>query len=337
MTTKILITGAGGYIGSIATSVFLQAGYEVVAIDNFSSGFKQPLELLQKKYGSEKLRFYQLDLLTDSISDLFKKEERIEAVIHYAGSCSVDESMHNPEKYFQINAQATERLLQAMTDATIDTLIFSSSCVVHGESDGTPVTEEHALMPTSPYGESKKMAEKIITWFGSQKGIKYVILRYFNVCGAAEQGELGDSKKPSMHLMQNAVKGALGLSQFYLTCGKMDTPDQTPIRDYVDVLDVNTAHLKALEYLAQGGENNIINIGTGKGMSVLEIVKAVEKQTGVSLSTQLTTPRQGEYARMTASFDKAKKILNWNPQRTLEQSIESLIAWYKKNPQGWEY
>lgn len=332
---KILITGAGGYIGSVATYLFLKKGYEVIGIDNFSTGYRQPLIFLQKKFSSKKFRYYEIDL-KENLNSIFEKEKEIKGVIHYAASCIVDESMKNPEKYFINNITGSLNLLKTMIDHKIKNIIFSSTCAVYGEAQYVPVDENHPTNPTNPYGESKRMVEKIIEWLGKAKGLNYVILRYFNVCGASDDGLIGDSKKPSTLLVQNAVRGALGIAPFYLTCPYVNTPDGTPIRDYINVVDLNEAHIKALEYLLNKGKNQIINLGTGNGNSVMEIINKVWQITGKRFNLKKTTPRQGEYAKMIASIKKAKKILNWQPKRTIEKSIKSLVLWYQKYPHGWE-
>lgn len=334
MTKKILITGTGGYIGSVATYLFMQHGYEVVGVDNYSTGYREPLELLQKKFGNERFRYYEADL-KNNFSSIFEKEKRISAVIHYAAHCLVDESMKKPEKYFRNNILGTLNLLEAMVKFKIPIIVFSSTCAVYGEAEYSPVDENHPTIPSNPYGESKFMAERIIEWFGKLKRIQYCILRYFNVSGASDDGLIGDSKRPSTLLTQNVVRGVLGIEPFYLTCPEVDTPDKTPIRDYVNVVDLNEAHLKALGYLLGGGKSEIINLGTGTGNSVLEIVKKVEEVTGKKIALKKTSPRQGEYAKMIASIEKAKKVLDWQPKRTIEDSIRSLVKWYKIHPKGW--
>ena len=340
MDKKILITGAGGYIGSVATYLFLQNGYEVVGVDNFSTGYRHPLDLLQSKFGKEKFRFYEQDLQQE-LNSIFEKETKsggaaFDAVVHYAAHCLVDESMKKPKKYFKNNLLGTLNLLENMTKYEVMNLVFSSTCAVYGEAEYVPVDEKHPTKPSNPYGESKLMAEKIIGWFGNLKDIRYCILRYFNVCGASDDGLVGDSKKPSSLLVQNTIRGVLGIEQFFLTCQEVDTPDKTPIRDYVDVVDLNEAHLKALEYLFNGGKSEIVNLGTGTGNSVLEIVREVEKATGKKIELKKTTSRQGEYAKMIASIEKAGKVLGWKPKRRIEDSIKSLIKWYRGHPNGWE-
>lgn len=332
---KVLITGAGGYIGSVATHLLLSKGYEIVAVDNFSTGFRQPLELLQQKHGEEKLRFYEIDLSAD-LSEVFSKEHDIDAVLHYAASCSVNESMQNPGKYFSNNTCATHNFIKQFVENGIKHMVFSSTCAVYGEAEYVPIDEKHPTRPANPYGESKLMSEKVIQWYGKLKGLNYVILRYFNVCGATDDGMIGDAKKPSVHLMQNAVRGALGIEPFYLTCGKFDTPDGTPIRDYVNVVDLNQAHLLALEYLTNGGKSEIINLGTGTGNSVMEIVKQVEEITGKKIAVDSGSERAGEYATMIALTEKAEKILGWKPEHSLKDSVQTLVDWYTGRPGGWE-
>src|SRR3989338_235613 len=341
---KVLITGAGGYIGSIAAYLFLQNGYEIVAIDNYSTGYRQPLELLQQKFGPDKLRVYEADL-KNNLSPIFDKEssfaksskdkKEISAVVHYAASCLVDESMKNPEKYFRNNILGTLNLLENMVNYDIKTLVFSSTAAVYGEPVDVPISENHLTIPVNVYGESKLAVEKIIEWYGKIFDIKYLILRYFNVCGATVDGLIGDSKKPSTLLVQNAVRGALGIDQFYLTCPEVNTPDKTPIRDYVNVVDLNEAHLKALEYLFNHGKSVIINLGTGTGNSVLEVVHKVQESTGKEFDLKKTTPREGDPARLVASIEKAKKVLGWEPKRTIADSVKSLVLWYKNHPKGW--
>jgi UDP-glucose 4-epimerase len=332
---KILITGAGGYIGSIATYMLLQKGYEVVALDDFSTGYREPLEILEKKYGESQFRFYKKDLASD-LNPFFNIEDGIEAVLHYASPCNVDESMKEPQKYFK-TVSIGINLLDAMMKHSIEKIVFSSTCAVYGEAQYVPVDEKHPTNPVNPYGESKRMVEKVLEWYGKILNLHFVALRYFNVCGATDDSLIGDSKKPSRHLMQNAVRGAMGIEPFHLTCPTVDTPDGTTIRDYLNVVDLNEAHLAALEYLFDGGKNETINLGTGNGNSVLEIVNTVQDITGKKFELTKTDARAGEYAKMVASTEKAKNILGWTPKRDLRKSVESLVEWYKQHPNGWEY
>ena len=331
----ILVTGGAGYIGSHVVKALLEQGYGVVVFDNLFRGFKEVVDVLRKNFSH--LKFYQGNLqnYTD-IAQVFKKEA-IDGVMHFAALCLVSESMEKPEEYFENNVLGTLNLLKAMAQFSVDKLIFSSTCAVYGESQYLPVDEKHPLNSLSPYGESKLMAEKEIYWFGQLKSLKYVILRYFNVTGASSDGLIGDSKKPSQLLVQNAVRGALNIEPFQLTCPKVDTTDGTPVRDYLNVEDLAAAHLKALDYLIQDSKSDIFNLGTGQGNSVLEIVNSVQRITGVKFPVGKGKTRRGEYAQIYADISKAKKALKWKPKKTINDSILSLVKWYKNKPDGWSY
>ncbi len=335
MANKILVTGAGGYIGSIATYMLLQGGYEVAAVDNFLRGFRQPLETLQQKYGKEKFRWYEADLTKD-ISAVFDREKNIDAVLHYAALCNVGESSLNPGLYFFNNTLGCVNLIESLTKFNVKNIVFSSTCAVYGESKYVPIDEKHPINPISPYGESKRMSESVIEWYGKLKGLRFLLLRYFNVCGASDDGMFGDSKKPSFHLMQNAIRGVLGIEPFQLTYPEVDTPDKSPIRDYVNVVDLNRAHILGLEYLLKGGKSEVINLGTGSGNSVLEIIKKVEEMTGKKIDFKKGPTRIGDPERLIASTAKAKEVLDWEPKHSLEDSVETLLTWYKVHPKGWE-
>lgn len=334
---KILVTGAGGYIGSVATNLLLEKGFNVIAIDNFSRGYKSPLNYLKNKFGKNKINWYKIDLVKDNLDNFFKKE-KVEAIIHFAGLCNVGESWEKPELYFGNNVIGTQRLAEAAIKAGVNKIIFSSTCAVYGDAKYVPIDESHPLAnPSSPYGATKKMCEEIMDWYSKTNLMKYIFLRYFNVTGASDDSALGDSKNPSFHLIQNAVKGALGLSKFELNYAPVKTPDGSPIRDYVNVVDLAEAHILALKYLLEKNESDVFNLGTGSGNSVLEIVKLVKEKTGVDFEVCMSdNRRKGEADKMIADNTKAEKILGWKPKHTLEQSIDSLISWYKKYPKGWK-
>ncbi len=338
MKRKILITGAGGYIGSVTTYLFLRKGYKVVALDNFSTGYKKPLELLHHKF-PQNFSFYQKNLLSENLDEIFKEED-IDTVIHFAASCLVNESVEHPEKYFTNNVCGSQNLLANMQKYGVSNFVFSSTCAVYGKAHKIPITEAHPTNPSNPYGESKLMIEKMIKWYGELKGLNYVILRYFNVCGASTDGIIGDSKKPSVLLVQNAVRGALGIEPFYFTSPKFDTPDGSSIRDYINVEDLADAHLRAYGFLKNKTSKEtireIINLGTGKGSSVLEIINSVQRITGKRFDINKSDPRKGEDPRLIADIKKAKKVLGWKPVRTIENSVRSLIKWYENHPKGWD-
>jgi UDP-glucose 4-epimerase len=328
---NILITGGAGYVGSHAVKYFLQKGYKVVVIDNLETGFQGAIEVL-KSYGD--LTHCNVDLRNfEEVNKVFESN-KFDVVLHFAALASVFDCLKKPYDYFTVDAFGTLNLLNACQLHQVKKFIFSSTCAVMGESKYLPMDEMHSTEPTSPYGEAKLMAEKMLAWYTKIYGIKYVAFRYFNVCGASEDGKLGDSQNPSTHLMQNVVRGALGIEPFKMTCPKVDTPDGTPIRDYVDISDLIEAHFLAYEYLSKGGESEKFNLGNGEGYSVLEIVSKVEEIMGVTVPRDQGESRSGEYAKVYASHEKAEKLLGWKPTRSLQDSVESLKNWYTKNPHG---
>lgn len=333
---KILITGAAGYIGSITTQCLLKKGLKIVAVDNFSSGYRECLDILQEEFGKSNLEIYNLDLIED-LSQAFHKKN-VDLVIHFAASCDVSESIKNPKKYYKNNVLATESLIKHMKKYNVRNIIFSSTCAVYGVPKYNPIDENHEINPNTPYGSTKRKAEELIILEGRQKKINYIIFRYFNVTGASEKGKFGDSKKPSTLLIQNIIRGILKIAPFYITSKQVNTPDGTPIRDFINVIDLVDAHLKGIHYLSGGGKNEIINLGTGDGSSILEILKIAEKV--LKKKIKILNSRElriGESAITISSIKKAKKVLNWKPKRTIEDSILSLVDWYKGHPKGWKY
>jgi len=333
----ILVVGGAGYIGSHAVRLLLESNEQVAVIDNLYRGYKQVIEVLQKKYGEDKLKFFKADIRNFEEINKIISEIKPEAVMHFAALCLVSESMEKPEEYFENNVGGTLNLLKSMHLNGINKLVFSSTCAVYGESQYLPVDEKHPLNPVNPYGESKALSEKMISWMGQLRGLSFIIMRYFNVSGSSTDGLIGDSKRPSQLLMQNAVRGALGIQPFQLTCPKVDTPDGTPIRDYIDVEDLVAAHYEGLKYLRNGGKSDVFNLGTGKGNSVMEIIGEVKKNTGVEFPINSGVARKGEYAQIYANNQKAKTILGWEPKKSLADGVKSLVAWYKNHPNGWEY
>lgn len=332
MAKTFLVTGGAGYIGSHAVKKLLEDGHTVIVFDNFSRGYHEPLELLSKK-GT--LEIIEGDLRNpDDIAALFKGRQ-FDGVFHFAALCLVDESMKQPELYFQNNVVGSLNLLEGMREAGTDTLVFSSTCATYGESQYLPMDEQHPTNPTNPYGLSKRMVEQMIEWYGRIHGLKYAVLRYFNVCGCDREGTIGDSKKPSQLLMQNAVRGAMGIETFKLTCPEVNTTDGTPIRDYIDVEDLIEAHWLAYSHLQKGGDSCLCNIGSGTGYSVKQIVKEVESFFGIRMDMSRTTPRQGEYEKVYADTTQARKLLGWSPEKSLRDSIESLQKWYSGHPHGY--
>lgn len=333
---KVLITGVGGYIGSNTAYLLLQRGFRVTGIDNFTTGFRQPLYYLENKFSREKFQFYHRSMGED-LEDIFQTHTDIEAIIHFAACTSVPDSIQSPDTYFTNNVSGGQHVISTAHRHNVRKIIFSSTCATYGHAKYTPIDEKHPQNPTNPYGLSKLMIEQMLEWYDKSHGFKYLAFRYFNVTGASTDGEIGDSKNPSPHLVQNALRGAMGIAPFVLQSGTNNpTPDGTPIRDYVDVVDLAEAHLMGVEYLLNGGKSEAINLGTAVGSSVLEAIKTVETVTGRKLEVSEDNSRLGEDPILVASNAKAKQILNWSPQRTLTHSIQSLMKWYGKHPHGWD-
>lgn len=333
----ILVTGGAGYIGSHAVKQLLEKGERVTIVDNLDRGYREVVEVLKKRYGDENLDFVKVDLKDkEGIGELLAKLKP-EGIMHFAALCLVNESMEKPDLYFENNVGGSLNLLRSMAENGVKNLVFSSTCAVYGESKYLPMDEKHPLLPTNPYGESKLIVEKMIYWMAKVYDLKYCIFRYFNVSGAAEDGLIGDSKKPSQLLVQNAVRGAMGIEPFKLTCPKVETKDGTPVRDYINVEDLVRAHVMALGYLDQGGSSEIFNLGTGSGNSVLEIVDQVQKITSKKFDIQSGEPRKGEYAQVYADIGKVREKLGWKPENSIEDSVNSLVKWYQGHPDGWSY
>jgi len=333
---NILITGGAGYIGSHTVKLFLENGYNVVVFDNLSRGFFQAIKILQDQKTKGKLEFVNGDTLDKTSMERVLNQYSFEGVIHFAAMLSVNESMENPGLYFTNNTVGSLNLIEALNKNNIKNFIFSSTCATYGNVENPPVKEDHQQSPTNPYGESKLFIEKILKWYGIIFNFKYIILRYFNVCGADKDGLIGDSKKPSPHLVQNAVRGAMNIEPFKFTCGQFPTPDGSSIRDYVDVEDMAKAHLLAYQYLVKNQRSDVFNLGNGKGWSVKEIIHEVEKLFQTKIIIHAGKIRQGEYAQIYADPSKAKRILGWSPEKTLTDSILSLKKWYEKHPHGYE-
>lgn len=331
----VFITGGGGYIGSHVAKYFLSRNFRVYVFDNFSTGFLEPLEILKRKY--KKLTIIRGDLRQRAKIFEALKAAKPEAVLHLAALCSVDESMKYPKKYRENNTGGTYNLLSAMSDLGLNQLIFSSTCAVYGNISRPPVKESHPLKPTNVYGETKVEDEKLIQKFAAENKIQYVIARFFNVCGADAEGLIGDSKKPSTLLVQNAVRGALNIEPFKLTCPKVKTFDGTPIRDYIDVEDLAAAFYKAYTYLSGGGKNLTVNLGNGTGYSVRQIIMTVEKVLKSRIEIHQGPKRKGEYEKIFADTNRARASLKFVPRKALKQSVLSLAKWYKKHPHGYKY
>jgi UDP-glucose 4-epimerase len=318
---KILLTGGAGYIGSHVGKLLKKKGYEVFAIDNLSSGHKEAVI-----YGE----LFVADLKDKEIIDEILRKIKPDAIMHFAASIEVAESVKNPLKYYRNNVANTLNLLELMIKHNIKYFIFSSTAAVYGIAKEIPIPEEAPLVPINPYGQSKAMVEKILNDLSkSNKNFKYISLRYFNVAGADPEGELGFSYPNPTHLIIRAVKAAKGeLDQLEIYGTDYPTPDGTAIRDYIHVMDLAEAHILALEYLFEEEKSEIFNVGYGKGYSVKEVVETVKKVTGKDFKVINAPRRPGDPPILIAKAEKIKHYLGWQPQYdNLEFIIKTAWNW----------
>ena len=326
----ILVLGGAGYIGSHTALELVKAGNEVVIADNLVTGYRKAIP--------EGAKFYEGDLRDfDFLNKLFQ-QEKIDAVIHFAAYSLVGESVTNPLKYYDNNLYGTKVLLEAMVKNNVGKIVFSSTAATYGEPENIPILESDRTCPTNPYGETKLAMEKMFKWTAEAHGLRYVSLRYFNACGADESGTIGEAHNPESHLIPLILQVPNGKRETISIYGTdYDTPDGTCIRDYIHVTDLAQAHILAVQYLNNGGESDIFNLGNGVGYSVREVIETARKVTGHPIPATETSRRAGDPARLVASSEKAKKILGWKPVHdSLEEIIVSAWNWHKNHPNGYD-
>jgi len=329
MQKKILITGGAGYIGSHTVHQMVEKCYEVIVLDNLVYGHKESIEGL-------KVEFIQGDLSDRKLVREIFQNNMIDAVIHFAAYSLVGESVTNPSKYFHNNTAVPLILLDTMKEFGSKKFIFSSTCATYGVPQYCPIDEKHPQNPINPYGISKLMLEKILDEYDRAYGIKNVKLRYFNACGAKMDGLIGEDHRPETHLIPLILMAAKGERDAITIFGTdYDTPDGTCIRDYIHVLDLADAHIKAYEYLNQGGESVACNLGTGNGNSVKEVIDAAKKVTGMDIPVVMGERREGDPPELVAHPGLAANILGWEAQWTdVEKIIESAWKWMNSSLNG---
>jgi UDP-glucose 4-epimerase len=320
---RILVTGGAGYIGSHVVKQLGNAGHEVTVLDNLSTGRREAVLSGELVVG---------DLADIALLDRVLSQGQFDAVLHFAGSIVVPESVTDPLKYYVNNTANTLQLLGACVRHGVEHFIFSSTAAVYGMADKALVSEDDPLAPINPYGASKMMSERMIVDVAASHPLKYVILRYFNVAGAEAEGRLGQSGSVATHLIRVACQTALGLRpQMTIFGDDYPTPDGTCIRDYVHVEDLASAHLKALGYLRRGGGPAVLNFGYGRGYSVREVIEAVKQVSGVDFAVRVGKRRAGDPARLVASNARIKAAFGWQPNGTsLDAITRSALAWEKR-------
>jgi len=334
---KILVTGGAGYIASHTNLELLEAGYDVVAVDNLSNSSSESIKRVEKLTG-KKIKFYENDILDKEALTTIFGQEKIDAVIHFAGLKAVGESCKIPLQYYKNNVAGTVNLLEVMDKFNVKNLVFSSSATVYGDPKTVPITEDFPLSATNPYGRTKLMIEEILRdLYAADKEWNIAILRYFNPIGAHESGEIGeDPNGIPNNLVPYIAKVALGvLDKIYVFGNDYDTPDGTGIRDYIHVVDLALGHLKAIEKLTEKPGLVTYNLGTGRGYSVLEVIHNYEKACGKKLPYVITDRRPGDIAVSYADPTKANKELGWKAERDIEQMCRDSYNWQIKNPNGY--
>lgn len=324
----ILITGGAGYIGSHTAIKFLsQKDCDVVIFDNLSTGHIETIDAL-KKIGN--LKFVKGDLQNiNDIEKLFSMYD-IDAVIHFAAFSLVGESVTNPAKYYRNNSFGTLNLLETMVKHNCKKIVFSSTCATYGEPEYTPIDEKHPQNPINPYGNSKLMIEKMMADFDKAYGLKSIKLRYFNVAGCDSKARIGEWHNPETHLIPNILKSTFNNSKKFKIFGDdYDTSDGTCIRDYVNVEDLANAHWLAYNYLKENNKSDVFNLGTEQGDSVKQVFDTAEKVLNRKINVEIVERRPGDPAKLYANANKAKTILKWHPEHTLEESISTAYAWEK--------
>ena len=319
---KILVTGGAGYIGSHFVKHLISNGIDVEVLDNLSRGHEEAVP--------KQVKLYKVDLLDyDKLNEAIK-ESQADAVVHFAAFAYVGESVENPGLYYQNNVVGSINLIKAVHEAEIKKFVFSSTCSLYGNPLKVPISEEESVKPINPYANTKYVIEMVLKDFDFAYGLKSVCLRYFNAAGCDFDGVIGESHEPEPHLIPIVLDAALGIRKSVKVFGDdYNTPDGTCIRDYIHVNDLADAHLKALEYLFNSGESTVINLGTGSGYSVKEIINSALKVTGLDIPFEIVGRRAGDPDVLVADNKKAKNILGWEPKIGLDEVLSSAFNWQK--------
>lgn len=318
---NVLVTGGAGYIGSHTAKALARNHFQPIVIDDLSTGHTHNV-----KWGP----FVRANLSDTAAVRSVLRENKIQAVVHFAGSALLGESVARPLAYFQNNLGGTLSLLEAMLDVGVRDIVFSSTCATYGIPIAVPITEDQPQKPINPYGDSKLAVERVLEWMGLAQQIRWVALRYFNAAGADPDGELGEEHENETHLIPLAIGAVLKQRERLQIFGTdYPTPDGTAIRDYIHVTDLASAHISALKYLENGGESRALNLGTGKGASVLEVIAMVQTVSGRAVPSVAAPRRAGDPPVLVASSELARRLLQWEPSfSSLETIVETAWRWH---------
>jgi UDP-glucose-4-epimerase GalE len=324
---SILVTGGAGYIGSHTSKALSKAGYQPIVYDNLSKGHRWAVQWGPLVEGDLTNR----PLLRETI-----QSHNVQAVLHFASHIEVGESMTNPFKYLHDNVSASLNLLEAMQESGVRHIVFSSTAAIYGDPVEVPITESHPQSPVNPYGEAKRFVERSLHWYAQAHNFKWTALRYFNASGADPDGEIGEQHDPESHLIPRIIYAAQGKQKSIGIFGTdYPTPDGTAVRDYIHVSDLATAHLKAIERLASGAESIALNLGTGQGHSVREVIASVERVSGRKVPTVESPRRQGDPPVLVADATRAQQVLAWTPQHGAIDDIVSTAWNWHNRPAGY--
>lgn len=325
----VLVTGGAGYIGSHTCKALAAAGYSPVALDNLVHGHRWAV-----RWGP----LEQADLADrDALEQVLRRHD-IGAVVHFAAFAYVGESMADPGKYFRNNVANTLNLLEAMRATNVGRIVFSSTCATYGVPDTVPIAEDHPQRPVNPYGEAKLFIERALHWHGVAHGLRWMALRYFNAAGADPDGEIGEDHDPETHLIPLAIETALGRRRELQVMGTdYPTRDGTAIRDYIHVTDLADAHVRALRHLEANGASCALNLGTGRGYSVREVIAMVERVGGRPVNARNAPRRAGDPPALVAAPGRARELLGWEPRwSTLETIVQTAYRWHRARAPGVE-
>jgi UDP-glucose 4-epimerase len=323
----ILVTGGAGYIGSVMVELLLARQEQLVVLDNLTRGHRGALD--------DEVPFYLGATGDRALVQRICQEHEIESCIHFAALACVGESVAQPKLYFENNVEQGIGLLDSLLAAGLRRFVFSSTCATYGEPVSIPIDEDHPQNPTSPYGWSKLILEKILDAYERAYGLEYAALRYFNAAGATARR--GEHHEPESHLIPKMLSTAAGKIQSVSVYGdNYPTPDGTAIRDYIHVSDLCAAHVLALDHLRSGGGSERLNLGNGQGYSVMEVIETARRITGREIKTSIEPPRPGDPSRLVANPAKAESVLGWKPKQNLETIIESAWDWHQAHPEGYQ-